>query len=389
MPLNLPDYAGGSIVNLMSSLTSGCGVGPSSQYAPLQGLDIAQLRDARNVVLMVIDGLGYHYLTTHGAGSAMASHLCRPIDAVAPPTTAASVTTFLTGLAPQQHGLTGWFTWFREIGSVVTVLPFLSRCNRADLAKSGITPQLLFGNASVFERMTVDCFNIMPYWLSESAFNAALQGQAERVLHNDLNSYLRAIVSTVRRDDRRKYLYAYWPTFDALAHDHGVDSPQVAAHFAELDHAFVRLLTQLRGSDTLVMLTADHGFIDTTKQSRLQLGDMPVLQRCLQVPLCGEPRLVHCHVRHDERQTFTDYVRDELGHAAVLYPSCDLIDLGLYGQGEAHPELASRVGDYTLVMKDNYILTQRLPGEGPLDLIGHHGGLSRDEIAVPLVVVGC
>lgn len=105
------------------------------------------------------------------------------------------------------------------------------------------------------------------------------------------------------------------------------------------------------------------------------------------MPLCGEPRLVYCYVRHDKREEFESYVQQELSAACDLHRSSDLVAQGLFGLGEPHPELLSRVGDYTLVMKENYAFTGRIPGEGVLQMTGFHGGLSAAEVYVPLVMV--
>ncbi|MEW5757545.1 MAG: alkaline phosphatase family protein [Pseudomonadota bacterium] len=371
----------------MSSITQGCG--GSSSYPVLRGLDAQPLAEARNIVLCVIDGLGYDYLVRRGAGSQLHQRLHRRLHAVAPPTTSASVTTFLTGVAPQQHGLTGWFMWLREVGSVVTVLPFLTRCNRADLTQAGITPQELIAQPPLFARLPVRSYSLMPDWLANSVFNRALLGNAELVLHKGMEDYFSRINTVVRAHAERKFLYAYWPYFDGLAHDHGVGSAQAAEHFARLDDGFAKLFADLAGTETVVLVTADHGFVDTRPETRLRVNDLPELQRCLAVPLCGEPRLAYCYVRRGMEQTFADYVRSELAHAVMLHRGDELIAQGLFGLGAPHPELHSRVGDYVLALKDDYILTQRLPGETPLHLVGHHGGLSAAEVEVPLVLACC
>ncbi|NNF65902.1 MAG: phosphodiesterase, partial [Gammaproteobacteria bacterium] len=41
------------------------------------------------------------------------------------------------------------------------------------------------------------------------------------------------------------------------------------------------------------------------------------------------------------------------------------------------------------VMHDNYIIQDTLPGEKRDTLIGVHGGLTPDELTVPLVMVEC
>ena len=56
--------------------------------------------------------------------SALLSQLGGSADTAAnPPTTSAAITTFATGLAPQQHAVTGWFMHLKELGAVSTILP--------------------------------------------------------------------------------------------------------------------------------------------------------------------------------------------------------------------------------------------------------------------------
>jgi hypothetical protein len=382
-----PNYQSGSLVNLMSSIIRACGGDADPLYAPLRGLDEMVLSDAENVVLLVIDGLGYDYLQQH-PNSCLYQHLHSRITSVAPPTTAASITTFLTGMAPQQHGLTGWFTYFRELGSVVTVLPYTSRVGGPSLGTLGIDARQFFGHTSIFERMVVECYSVTPNWLRKSEFNLVHSSGAEIVPHRGYQHCFDEVVRLVKRNQQRKYIYAYWPEFDSLAHEHGVGSDQAAHHFEKLDAAFAKMLKQLQGSNTVVLATADHGFVDTPPERHLNLAGHPQLKECLLMPLCGEPRLVYCYVRYDKRAQFESYVRQQLADVCDLHVSSDLITQGLFGLGEPHPELLSRVGDYTLVMKENYAFTGRIPGEGPLQMVGFHGGLSAAEIYVPLVVVG-
>lgn len=381
-----PDYQAGSIVNLMSSIIQSRGGDADPRYAPLSGLDGVTLHEAQSVVLLVIDGLGYDYLQQHPQ-SCLYQHLHNCITSVAPPTTAASITTFLTGMAPQQHGLTGWFTYFRELGSVITVLPYTHRNGGPSLGTLGVAARQFLGHKPIFERMAAECYSVTPSWLKESEYNLAHSGGAEIVPHRGYQHCFDEVVRLVRRNQQRKYIYAYWPEFDGLAHAHGVGSEQVARHFARLDAAFATLLEQLQGSGATVLVTADHGFVDTPPERHLNLADHPQLKECLLMPLCGEPRLVYCYVRYEKREQFETYVRQTLAEVCDLHRSSDLVAQGLFGLGEPHPELLSRVGDYTLVMKENYALTGRIPGEGVLQMTGFHGGLSAAEIYVPLVRV--
>ena len=96
-----------------------------------------EIKDARNLVLLLIDGLGYNYLSGPGAGSLMASRLAGRMTSVFPSTTASAITTTFTGLAPAEHGLTGWFTWFAEAGTTAAALPFMPRAAGETLADRG------------------------------------------------------------------------------------------------------------------------------------------------------------------------------------------------------------------------------------------------------------
>ena len=174
----LPDYTGNSIVNLMASILENLG-SESSLYPPLQQLDSALLEDARNIVLLVIDGLGYEYLNSIGAGSTLHQHLVGRISSVFPPTTASAITTFVTGDAPQQHGVTGWFNYLKEIGSVIAVLPFTPRHGGPALAKSGISAAKLFGHKPLFERIDVESYILVPEKIANSEYNLAHAGKAQ------------------------------------------------------------------------------------------------------------------------------------------------------------------------------------------------------------------
>ncbi len=383
-----PDYRGGSIVNLMRSVTAACG-GDADAYPPLRELDSARLADARSLVLLVLDGLGYAYLRQQAGGSVLKQHLSRRLTSVAPPTTATAITTFLTGQAPQQHGLTGWFTWFRELGSVLAVLPFTVRCGREPLGQSGVSATALFGHLPVFDRLPVRSFSVCPDWIAHSDFNRAHLGRAQLLPYRDLGHCLRQIARAVRSGDERKYVYAYWPGFDRLAHEAGVGSEAASEHFAELDAGFAHLLDTLAGTDSTVIVTADHGFVDVPPEKRIDLEAHPALKDCLALPLCGEQRLSYAYVRADRHAAFEDYVQRHLAQVIDWHPSESLLTRRLFGLGEAHPELRSRIGDYVLMMKQGHVIQDSLPGENPPAMVGFHGGLSAAEMYVPLVLAYC
>lgn len=379
-----PDYQGGSIVNLMASVATG--LGGRSDYALARDLPPDEIRAARNVVLLVLDGLGYHQLTRALGRGALCGNLRASLTSTFPSTTAAAITTFMTGLAPQ-HGLTGWHMYFREIGAVLAVLPFRPRHGGPSLAAGGgITPGELLGHAPLGDALDAATFVVSPAAIVESDFNRAVSGRARRIGYRGVDEMFELVRGIVDAGAERKYVYAYYSEIDSAAHEHGIASAAVGAELARVDAALARFLAAIAGSGTLVIATADHGFVDTRPDTVVELDEHPELAATLALPLCGEPRVAYCYVRPGAGARFERYVESRLGHCATLAASARLLAAGWFGPGEPHPRLAERIGDYILVMKDRYAIRDVLPGERRHPQIGVHGGTSADEMMVPLVV---
>lgn len=381
-----PNYRGASIVNLMASIGQACGAQGPWLYPSLRALPPAELEGYRNIVLWVVDGLGYDYLAERAHDSAMASYLRGWITSVFPATTASAVTSFFTGLAPQQHGLTGWFVYFKELGSVIAPLPFEPRFAGQALDGLGIDPREVFTQPPLFDRIQRPSYVVVPQNLTRSAYNCAHSGSATVAGYGSLSQFARAVEGAVTGDTRSKYIYAYWPKLDAKAHEHGISSRVVARHFVQLDAVFQRLLDALADTDTLLLVTADHGFVDVGPSRTIDVEAHPRFYQALSMPLTGDKRVAYCYVRSRAAAEAVDYARNALGDVAELWPSEALIDEELFGYGEPHPRLSERIGDYALVMRDGYAIGDRVLGERPHTQIGMHSGVSAAEMYVPLVV---
>lgn len=380
-----PDYTGGSIVNLMASIASALGGRPPS-YEPLADVETLGLGQARNVVLLVVDGLGYETLVNYGRGGALHSRLTRTLTSVFPSTTASAVTTFLTGLAPQQHALTGWFMYFEEIAELATPLPFRPRGNTELLTENGVRPEDLFLHTPIFNGLQRQSYSVCPGNITDTPYNRFHSGVAKRRGYGSSTEFFSFIEDAVRDADTPAFVYAYYPEIDALGHAFGVDSPESRQHFEDFDKGFARLLKSLAGTETVIIATADHGFIDTAPSQRIELDDHPELAETLAIPLCGEPRVVYCYLKPGKQKQFERYAATALAEYAVVERSETLLRDGYFGPGAPHPQLHKRIGDYTLLMRDSYVLKDWVPGERRHTLIGVHGGLSVSEMTVPLCI---
>lgn len=381
----LPDYQGRSIVNLMSSIVSGFG-GKTTGYPPLADWPDDALTTARHVILIIVDGLGYDYLLAEGQKTLLAQQVQCRLTSVFPSTTAAAITSFYTGVAPQQHGLTGWHVYFRELGSVLAVLPGVPRHGGVSLRKSGIPVNRFFGQRPVFDRIPVKNHVVSPARIARSDFNLAHRGKAEITPYQTLDEFFSTLERIVRRTSERTFTCAYWPELDHISHESGCRSPAALAQLEQFDAAYRRFVESIGGQKTLVLVTADHGFVDSSAEHTLNLADHPELSRSLVMPLCGERRLAYCYVKPRQIRAFEDYVRTRLDHCVELMDSQELLSQGFFGTGTPHPRLCDRIGDYTFVMKENWVVIDWLPYERRYQQIGVHGGVSPAEMYVPLCV---
>jgi hypothetical protein len=378
-----PDYGGGSLLNLMASLETACGGTPTASSARHLPPDV--LSGRRNVVLVVVDGLGARYLATQGAGSALARHLRGTLTSVFPSTTASAITTTMTGRAPAEHGLTGWYQYLAETGAVTAVLPLRIR-DGSPLPP--IDPAALFPCGSFFDRIARPACVVSPQAIIDTVFNTRHCGRATKRPYAAPADFFPVLARTVRATTEPTFIYAYTPDFDTVAHAHGVGSAETARVFAALDVAWGVFLEEIAGTDTVVVLTADHGFIDAPPEHLIDLDAHPRLTAQLAHPLSGERRVAYCHLKDGADAAFRDYVENALGHAAELIPRETLLNSGWLGPGAPHPRLAERVGDYALVMRGDWTIKDWLPGEKRHPMIGVHAGLSADEMLIPLVIAG-
>jgi hypothetical protein len=250
------------------------------------------------------------------------------------------------------------------------------------LSRRGVTPEQIYLGPSVFETIPVRSIVVTYKDIIDSEYNSCHCRGAQRVAYETVQELVAGVEAAVKSDAERKFVYAYWPLYDMVSHRYGSESAQAEAELRRIDAAFGTLLARLAGTESLVIATADHGFIDVAPEESLELPAF--LAALLRFPLCGERRVAYCHV-HDSA-TFIKKAEDWLGERADVMPSRRLVDEGWFGPGTPHPRFAERIGDVALVMRGRYTIKDWAPGESRHLHIGNHGGTSEDEMAIPLIM---
>lgn len=380
-----PDYQQNSLVNLMSSFTQAMSY-DMGKYAATPQLPPEELAKYENIIFLLIDGLGAHNIKQYSNDSTIAQHKRGELTSVFPTTTSAAITTLATAVAPQQHANTGWFMYLRELATVAAILPFVPRIGGEKFSQLGISVDEVIDTPPFYSQLDRSSHIINRKYLVDSDYSLAITKGAKRSGYENLGEFYQSIVDTVQSHGEKKYIYGYWPDYDGLCHTYGVTHQKTEQHFREIDKGFSDLLEALRGTSSIVVLTADHGLIDTSEDKLIYLEDYPQIKDCLRLPLCGEPRACFCYLKTGTEDQFLNLVEEKLSHACEVHSVPSMIEQGFFGQGSTHPELENRIGDYILLAKENYVIKDRLLGEKNFSQVGVHGGVSEQEMLVPLIV---
>ena len=381
---HFPDYRGGSIVNLLSSIIHA--LGGASPHPRLKALEPPVFDGVSRVVYLVLDGVGYNqlnrFIATAGGGHFFSRHPLDRITTVFPTTTAAALTTLSTGAAPAEHGVLSWHLHLHDLGLVGAVLPGTTLTGTA-LGGDGFNLRRYLGLPSYLSSVRRHKRLLSFGTLGQSAYSNAGTRWNGYAAYKTLAGMERQTVRFARQGGRG-VAYVYWPLYDTLCHRKGVQARATRLHLAEIDRSLGRLASGLAGTRTLLLVTADHGVVDAPPSKRIDLAAVPGLLDCLTLLPAGDARQVSCFVRPWRVERFHDVVARHLTEACVCITGEDLLESGLLGPGQRHPSLENRIGDYVLLARDDYAFRVTASLTKVRVHKGNHGGLSSDEVYVPL-----
>lgn len=381
---DFPDYQGGSIVNLLSSIIHA--LGGTSPHPRLKAVDPGVFDGVSRIVYVVLDGAGYNqlnrFMAAGGGGHFFSRHPFERITTVFPSTTAAAVTTLSTGATPAEHGVLSWHLHLPDLGLIGAVLPGTTLTG-TPLAGDDFNLKRYLGLPSYLSSVRRHKRLLSFGALGRSAYsNAGTRWNGYAAYKTLTGMELQS--ARFARQGRRGVAYVYWPLYDTLCHRKGVRARDTRRHLAEVDASLGRLASRLAGTGTLLLVTADHGVVDAPPGKRIDLAAVPGLLDCLVLLPAGDGRQVSCFVRPGRVRQFHDVVARHLAEACVCVAGEEILESGLLGPGQPHPSLRSRIGDYVLLARDDFAFRVTASLTKARVHVGNHGGLSSDEVYVPL-----
>lgn len=365
-----------SLADVLPSIARSLGVPVGGQPPVRPGFDLPPTRRA---VVVLVDGLG-HELLVRRAGHApwLRGHLpgTRRVTSGFPSTTATSMGSFGTGLAAGAHGLLGY-----EV-----LVPGADRLLNELSWDDGPDPRAWQPHETVFEavaRAGVEVVRVGPAYFDGSGLtNAAIRG-GRFVAAGTLADRVEATLAAVRSAPR-SLVYLYWGELDKVGHVHGCDSWQWGDELESLDRELARLAARLP-DDCSLTVTADHGMVDAPHELRLDVAHEPLLAAGVR-HVTAEARAPQLYVEPGARDDVHAAWSALLGDRADVRTRDEAVAAGWFGPVE--PANLARIGDVVVAMRGRFaVVDSRRARPELLALVGLHGSLSDDEVAVPVVHV--
>lgn len=400
-----PDYSGYCLSNVPSTILSLFGINQERPTLPRDSLGDVDNPDVENVVLLLCDGLGFKEWRRQSGkgffGSMSKKGNVRPITTVFPSTTAAALTTISTGLTPQEHGLPEWFVYMEELGEVIATLPF-SRVGdpRRDTLVGVLNPKALFDGRTIFRRLDdegIRSTSITGKSLARTAYTTVSRAGSKVEAYNTASDLTTSLRRLVERSRGQNLFYVYWPYVDTIEHIYGPNTGEAEVEASLISHAlqegFLSKLDRKMAKKTLMIVTADHGQLKVEPEKTLYLNRYGKLNRALartpsgaRVPPWGSARDAYLRVEDGELDRTRDYLEKKLEGVASVLTTEDAIRRGIFGINNPSRKFRKRIGNLMILPHGNRTVWYRYRKGDSLSLRGHHGGLSKDEMTIPLAV---
>ena len=358
----LPSYAGANLRGIVPALLGPGGTSTLPAWFP------ASVRNASQVVLLVIDGLGWEQLQER---TALAPTLCSfeggAITSVVPSTTSTALTSIVTGLTPAEHGIIGYRVDLG--GDIVNILRWSTV--DGDARKRHPPRDVQPFPPFLGELVPV----ISKIELENSGFTGAHLAGAKMSGWRTMSNI--AVEVGAQLTAGHRVVYAYYDGIDKVAHEKGF-GPYYDAELKTVDRMIGDVLEAMP-PEAALLVTADHGQVDVGPRVLPPAPEVLALTRSQS----GEGRLRWLHARPGAAADLLAAATAAHDDVAWVVAREQVLDEGWFGPTMAGP-IVRRLGDVALVAHAPVSFDDP-HDSGPFQLVCRHGSLTSTEMLVPLL----
>ena len=375
-----------NIVDLSKAIS---GLTGSPDYIPSRNSDdLAKIvGSAKHVVLVILDGLGMNVASTAYGARFLSGNIKTELHTVFPSTTPTVLTSFCTGLWPIQHGVPGWDLFLEEIDSVATIIKFVRRCDDTDLESLGIKAVQAYPVPSMIPRMKRDIFGVIPDTIAMTPYSRYWRGDTDHYGYTTIKDGIDTIINRLQKADTATFTHMYVSDIDSASHKYGVAHDVLKEEISRIDSQLARLSESIP-TDTVLVISADHGLLNSDEKIH-EIEPTSEIAKCLSREPWGTGRCAIFQVSRDLASRFEECFRQDIGEDFYLLKTDEVLDLELLGPPPVSQATIRRLGNYFCISTGAPVIDYKYPrvNNEERKSLASHGGLSPDEIKVPMIIV--
>ncbi len=375
---------------------------------PKRVQQIFENNEAKTVLFFFIDGFGwrfYEQFKEHPFFAELAKYGgVEKITAQFPSTTAAHVTTWHTGLTVGESGVFEWQYYEPKLDTIFAPLLFsyAGTTERETANDCGFAPEAFYPTDTIYPalaKLGVEAHIFQHSAFTPSPYSDIIMQGANVHAYKTLSEALVNLRVLLDEPSKPRYIGFYFGDVDNIMHKYGPESPQANAEIETLLDTLLRQfllpLSQHLPGETIFLLTADHGHVEVDPDTCIYLNRDPAFHGIENFfkrdqaghPLvpAGSPRDMFLYIKDgmlDEAQAF---LASRLGGKADVVKTGTLIEEGYFGESISEVFL-SRVGNLVILPDRYQSVWWYVEDKFEQKHYGHHGGLTPEEMEIPLFI---
>jgi hypothetical protein len=365
------------------------------------------------VVFFFIDAFGWRFFKRYAEKypflkTVLSQGVVSQMTSQFPSTTAAHVTCIHTGLNVGQSGVYEWNYYEPLVDDIISPLSFSyarDKTLRDTIKNTSIAPTQFFPKQTFYQTLQtrgvtshiIQYEGYTPSTYSDIVFRGAVV-HPYKTLSDALATLTTLLVNNPTPQTAPAYYFFYFDRIDTICHNYGPFSRQfeeeVDGFLTALDQAFYQVV---RGKidNTLFMMTADHGQVEVDPRKTYYLNrEMPAITRYLKtntrshllVP-AGSARDMFLHVKDECVDTLIVELQQRLAGRAEIYRTSELLAQNFFGTLPPSHLLLDRIGNVVILPYKHESVWWYEEGKFSMHFQGHHGGLTPEEMEIPLLLL--
>jgi predicted AlkP superfamily pyrophosphatase or phosphodiesterase len=373
---------------------------------PQQILELLAANRYDAVVFFLVDAFGWRFFERFQAAPFFQQvtrlGTVRKLTSQFPSTTAAHITTIHTGMPVGEHGIFEWYYYEPMLDRVIAPLlhSFSGTPQRDTLKAVGAKASQLYPARTLYRPLKKQGVTATIYQHREytpSTYSDVLFHGAKALGYRTLPEALVNLAGKLSEVRPPSYYFLYFDRIDAISHEYGPGSAQVTAEIQvflmTMEKIFLKALAGNRRK-ILFLLSADHGQVETDPHTTIYINRDPAfagVERFLKTNRAGDlivpagsARDFFLYIREGMLEEARAFLAARLEGRAEVRGVAELMDAGYFGP-VVSPLLRGRAGDLVILPLRGESVWWFVKNDFEQRFYGHHGGLTREELEIPLV----